>query len=271
LGAVSRSDVLVQQTQLAQTRATLPPLENAFYQVRHQLAVLVGKLPGDAGSLPRFDIQTLELPQELPVSLPSLLVRQRPDIQASEALLHAASAQIGVATANLYPSITLTGNYGSVTNKLGELFRPDTIIWNLGAGLLQPLFHGGELLAKRRAAIAAYDQALALYRQTVLQAFLNVADVLRALESDADALKIQSEAEAAARKNLKLTRQQFEFGALSYLSMLVVQRQYQQARISLIQAQATRFADTAALFQALGGGWWYPVQTADDGTTTATD
>jgi NodT family efflux transporter outer membrane factor (OMF) lipoprotein len=271
LGAVSRSDVLVQQTQLAQTRATLPPLENAFYQVRHQLAVLAGKLPGDAGSLPRFDIQTLELPQELPVSLPSSLVRQRPDIQASEALLHAASAQIGVATANLYPSITLTGNYGSVTNKLGELFRPDTIIWNLGAGLLQPLFHGGELLAKRRAAIAAYDQALALYRQTVLQAFLNVADVLRALESDADALKIQSEAEAAARKNLKLTRQQFEFGALSYLSLLVVQRQYQQARISLIQAQATRFADTAALFQALGGGWWYPVQTADDGTTTATD
>jgi NodT family efflux transporter outer membrane factor (OMF) lipoprotein len=271
LGAVSRSDVLAQQTQLAQTQATLPPLVNALYQTRHQLAVLVGKFPGDAGSLPRFDIQGIELPTDLPVSLPSALVRQRPDVQASEALLHAASAQVGVATANLYPSITLTGSYGSETNKLGDLFHADTIIWNLGAGLLQPLFHGGELLAKRRAAIAAYDQALSLYRQTVLQAFLNVANALRALESDAETLKAQSEAEAAARNNQRLTRQQFEFGAVSYLSLLVAQRQYQQTRISLIQAQAARFADTAALIQALGGGWWYPVPMTDGTTATTKD
>ena len=269
LGAVSRSDVLAQQTELEQTRATLPPLENSLSQTRHQLAVLVGKFPGDAGSLPRFEIQALELPQDLPVSLPSALVRQRPDLQASEALLHAASAQVGVATANLYPSITLSGHYGSETNKFGDLFSADTIIWNLGAGLTQPLFHGGELLAKRRAAIAAYDQALALYRLTVLQAFRDVADVLRALELDAVALKAQSIAEAAARKNLRLTRKQFQFGAVSYLSLLVALRQHQLALIRLIQAQADRFADTAALFQALGGGWWHPAAAVDDNAGSA--
>ena len=269
LGAVSRSDVLAQQTELEQTRATLPPLENSLSQARHQLAVLVGKFPGDAGSLPWFDIQALELPQDLPVSLPSALVRQRPDLQASEALLHAASAQVGVATANLYPSITLTGRYGSDTNKFGDLFSADTIIWNLGAGLTQPLFHGGELLAKRRAAIAVYDQALALYRQTVLQAFRDVADVLRALELDAVALKAQSTAEAAARKNLRLTRKQFQFGAVSYLSLLVALRQHQLALIRLIQVQAARFADTAALFQALGGGWWSSAPIPDDNTSPA--
>jgi len=196
-------------------------------------------------------------------------VRQRPDLQASEALLHAASAQVGVATANLYPNITLTGHYGSETNKFGDLFSADTIIWNLGAGLTQPLFHGGELLAKRRAAIAAYDQALALYRQTVLQAFRDVADVLRALELDAVALKAQSTAEAAARKNLRLTRKQFQFGAVSYLSLLVALRQHQLALIRLIQAQAARFADTAALFQALGGGWWSSAPMPDDNTSPA--
>jgi outer membrane protein TolC len=174
-----------------------------------------------------------------------------------------------VATANLYPSITLSGHYGSETNKFGDLFSADTIIWNLGAGLTQPLFHGGELLAKRRAAIAAYDQALALYRLTVLQAFRDVADVLRALELDAVALKAQSIAEAAARKNLRLTRKQFQFGAVSYLSLLVALRQHQLALIRLIQAQADRFADTAALFQALGGGWWHPAAAVDDNAGSA--
>ncbi|MEJ2254931.1 MAG: efflux transporter outer membrane subunit, partial [Nitrospirota bacterium] len=196
------------------------------------------------------------LPRELPVSLPSSLVRQRPDVRASEELLHAASAQVGVATANLYPQITLSGSYGSETTKLRNLFDGNTMIWNLGAGLLQPVFHGGQLTAKRRAAIAAYDRAAAQYRESVLQGFRNVADVLLALEADARALGAQAEAEAAARDTLDLTQKQFEAGAVNYLSLLNAERQYQQAKISLVQAQAARFADSAALFQALGGGWW---------------
>jgi NodT family efflux transporter outer membrane factor (OMF) lipoprotein len=256
LGAVSRSDILTQQTQLAQTRATLPPIEKDLAQTRHQLAVLVGRLPGEGAALPAFELDGMKLPPELPVSLPSSLVRQRPDIQASESLLHAASAQVGVATANLYPQITLTGSYGWEATKVGDLFQNGSSIWSLAAGLLQPVFHGGELTAKRSAAVAAYDQAAAQYRQTVLQAFQNVADVLRALDADATTLKAQAEAEAAARATLDLTQKQFKLGAVSYLSLLNAERQYRQIKISLVQAQAARFADTAALFQALGGGWW---------------
>jgi NodT family efflux transporter outer membrane factor (OMF) lipoprotein len=256
LGAVSRSDVLAQQTQLAQTRATLPPIEKDLAQTRHQLAVLVGKLPGEGAALPEFELDSMKLPPELPVSLPSSLVHQRPDIQASESLLHAASAQVGVATANLYPQITLTGSYGWEATKIGDLFHNGSSIWSLAAGLLQPVFHGGELTAKRSAAVAAYDQAAAQYRETVLQAFQNVADVLRALDADATTLKAQAEAEAAARATLDLTQKQFKLGAVSYLSLLNAERQYRQIKISLVQAQAARFADTAALFHALGGGWW---------------
>ena len=256
LGAVSRSDVLAQQVQVAQTRATLPPLEKELSVTRHQLAVLAGKLPSET-ALPEFGLDDLQLPQELPLSLPSSLVRQRPDIRASEALLHQASAQVGVATANMYPQFTLSGSYGVESNKSRDLFSGSApSVWNLGAGLVQPLFRGGELRAKRRAAVAAYDQAAALYRETVLQAFQNVADVLRALDTDARALKAQSDAETAARDALELAREQFQLGAVSYLSLLNAEREHQQALVSLVQAQATRYADTAALFQALGGGWW---------------
>ncbi|MEJ2695414.1 MAG: efflux transporter outer membrane subunit [Candidatus Sulfobium sp.] len=267
LGGVSRSDVLAQSAQVAQTRATLPPLEKALAQTRHLLAALSGGMPGDA-VLPEFTLGEFRLPQELPVSLPSLLVRQRPDIRASEELLHAASAQIGVATANLYPQVTLTGEYGSEATKFHNLFGSGTSIWNISAGLLQPLFHGGELTAKRRAAIAAYDQAAAQYRETVLQAFRNVADVLRALEDDARTLKAQSQAEAAARATLDLVERQFNLGAVSYLSLLNAQRQYRLARVVLVRAQAARLADTAALFQALGGGWWNR-QAGDDARAAA--
>jgi NodT family efflux transporter outer membrane factor (OMF) lipoprotein len=256
LGGASRPDVLAQRAQLAQTRATLPPLEKQLAQTRHRLAVLAGRFPGEAGTLPEFDLDGLSLPVELPVSLPSSLARQRPDILAAEELLHAASAQIGVATANLYPQLTLTGSFGSEALKARDLFGGGTTVWNLGAGVLQPIFRGGELTAKRRAAIAAYDQAEALYRETVLAAFQNVADVLKALEMDAHVLRTQAEAESAARASLELSRQRFHLGAASYLTLLNAERQYQQARIGLVQAQATRFADTAALFQALGGGWW---------------
>jgi len=254
LGAVARLGVLALKTELEQTRATLPPLERDLANTRHQLAVLAGRLPSEA-SLPVFELDTFMLPQELPITLPSELVRQRPDIRASEALLHQASAQIGVATANLYPKITLTGDFGSSTNQFRNFFAGPSV-WSIGAGLLQPLFHGGALEAQRRSAIAAYDAANAQYRETVLQAFQNVADALRALEADARTLSAQAEAESAARQTLDLTTRQFQLGGASYLALLIAQRQYQQAKLALAQAQATRFADTAALFQALGGGWW---------------
>lgn len=255
LGAVPLSDVLAQRTQLAQTRATLPVLERDLQQTRHQLAVLIGKPPSEA-VLPEFTFEQMSLPEELPLSLPSSLVRQRPDIRASEALLHAASAGIGVATARLYPQITLTGQIGSSATTLNGLFESGSTIWNLGAGLLQPIFRGGTLTAQRRAAIAQYDQAMAQYRDTVLQSFRNVADVLRALESDAQTLKDQAETESVAAESLDLTQRQFALGAVSYLSLLNAQRQHQEARIARVKVQATRYADTAALFQALGGGWW---------------
>ncbi len=255
LGAISKSSVLTQQSELAKTRANLPLLSKQLAITRHALAVLTGRLPGEGG-LPAFRLDSLHLPETLPVSLPSALVRQRPDIRAGEALFHQASAAVGVATANLYPQITLSGSYGVESTSLGDLFTNQHTIWNLGAGLLQPLFHGGELEAKRRAAIAAYNQAAAQYRLTVLHAFQNVADVLRALESDAEALRAQAEVEAAAKANLDLTRKQFQYGAINYLTLLIAQQDYQQGRIGVITARAQRYADTAALFQALGGGWW---------------
>ena len=256
LGGAARPDVLSQETQVAQTRATLPPLEKQLSQARHQLALLVGKPPGEAGSLPQFELTDFTLPAELPVSLPSSLVRQRPDILAAEEQLHSACALIGVATANLYPKITLSGNYGWQTTIITDLFSGGTNIWNIGAGLLQPIFRGGELTAKRRAAIAVYDQSEAQYRQTVLTAFQNVADVLRALEQDAITLKAQADAEKSAADSLEVARSQYELGAASYLTLLNAERQHQQSKLSLAQAQGARFADTAALFQALGGGWW---------------
>jgi NodT family efflux transporter outer membrane factor (OMF) lipoprotein len=202
------------------------------------------------------------LPETLPVSLPSKLVEQRPDIRASEALLHAASAEIGVATANMLPQLTLSAAYGSET--AGVLFGPGTAIWSLGAGLVQPLFEGGTLLHRRRAAIAAFDAAAAQYRNTVVTAFQNVADALRALESDANAVEAQAAAERAAADSLAASRRQFRIGAISYLSLLDAERTYQQARINLVQAEAARFADTVALFQALGGGWWNRADVAND-------
>jgi NodT family efflux transporter outer membrane factor (OMF) lipoprotein len=254
LGAVARLSVLTLRAQLDQTRSTLPPLERNLAQTRHQLAVLSGRLPSEA-ALPEFDLDQLVLPQDLPLSLPSLLAKQRPDIRAAEALLHQASAQIGVATADLYPKIDLSGSLGLEATQLHNLFGGPAV-WNLAASLAQPLFHGGELEAKRQAAIAAYDQAQAQYRQTVLVAFQNVADALRALEADARALSAEADAEASARETLALTQRQFQLGGASALALLVAEQQYQQARLALAGAQATRYADTAALFQSLGGGWW---------------
>ncbi|HXZ48088.1 MAG TPA: efflux transporter outer membrane subunit [Usitatibacter sp.] len=254
LGGVGRLELIALQAQAAQTEATLPPLESALAQTRHELAALTGRLPSEAG-IPEFTLDSLHLPEELPVSLPSELVRQRPDIRAAGALLHQASAQVGVATANLYPQVTLTASFGAQSTELHDLLSGPPV-WSLGAGLLQPLFHGGSLEAQRRAATDAYEAAHAQYRETVLQAFRNVADVLRSLEADARTVKTQADAEALARETLELTRKQYRLGGTSYLALLVAERQYNQARLGLVVAQATRYADTAALFQALGGGWW---------------
>lgn len=255
LGGASLPDVLAQRSLLAETLATLPSLEKDLAKIRHQLSVYAGRFPGEGG-VPEFRLESLDLPVDVPVSVPSALVRQRPDIRAAEELVHAACAQIGVATANLYPRITLSGSLGSNAVRMEDLFSSGSGVWSLGAGLLQPLFRGGELSAKRRAAVAAHDQAVARYRETVLNAFRDVADTLRALELDAETLRAQADAEASARETLSTVEAQFRIGSVSYLSLLVAQRQYQVARINLILAQASRFADTAALFQAMGGGWW---------------
>ncbi|WP_432378820.1 efflux transporter outer membrane subunit [Duganella sp. P38] len=254
-GAIPRTTVLSQRNQVAQINATIAPLEKALAAAQHQLSVLAGKLPGEGG-MPQFTLESLTLPEQLPVSLPSALVRQRPDIRASEEALHQASANIGVATAAQYPQFTLSGSYGSSASSFGKLFDAETTAWSLAAGIAQPIFNGGALSAQRRAAEAAYDAAAAQYRATVLTAFQNVADTLRALDADAAALKSQAEAETLAKETLDLAQEQYKLGGISYLVLLDAQRSYQQTHINLVQAQAARYADTAALFQALGGGWW---------------
>lgn len=267
LGAVARSNVLSQASQLAQTRAQLSPLEKALDLTRHQLAVYVGKLPSDGG-LPEFTLDSLKLPAELPVSLPSELVRQRPDIRASEALLQQAGAAVGVATANQYPQISLTGSFTRERLFVGPA-TAGLSLWSLGAGVSQSLFDGGALRAKKRGAEAAFEQAQAQYRETVLKGFQNVADSLRAVSADASTLQAQAEAEAQARETLRLTEQRFRLGAVSQLNLLDAQRSWQQARISLISASATRHADSAALFLALGGGWWNRDTSTADADHTA--
>jgi len=269
LGGVSRADVLAQEAQLAQTQATLPPLQKQLEQQRNLIATLTGRFPSEADLRP-FSLAALRLPQKLPVSLPSRLVEQRPDIRAAAAQLHQASAQVGVATANLLPQINLTADYGSAALQAASLFTPQAAIWSLGASATQPLFHGGTLIHQKRAAEAAYDAAQAQYRDTVLNAFRNVADALRAIQSDAVALKAQERATRTASESLTISREQFRAGAITYLTLLNAERTYQQAIIGLVQAQAARFADTAALFQALGGGWWNRVDTTPaDGTVAA--
>ena len=254
IGAKSLADVLVIQTQVATVRAQLPALRQQLAQTQTQLAVYLGQFPA-ASELAAVDLDALTLPQEVPVSVPSELARQRPDIRAAEAQLHQATAEVGIATANLYPQISLTGSYGSQALQTGNLFEGGTKFWGLGLNLLQPLFHGGTLRAQKRASEAGLQKVAADYQTTVLGAFQNVADSLHALELDAENLRAQSDAEVAAQKSLDLVRIQYKDGAVAYLAVLDATRQYQQARIGLIQARAARLADTAALYAALGGGW----------------
>lgn len=255
LGGASGADALAQETKVAQLRATLPPLQQSYDQALHLLAILIGSFPSEV-QLPNFTLAKLHLPAKLPLSLPSSLARQRPDIRASEALLHAASAQVGVATANLYPQLTLRGSYGWQNESLANTFADANSVWSIAGSLLQPLYNAGALNARKRAAIAAFDQAFAQYRQVVLQAFRNVADTLRALDNDAQLLRAQKDAEDAAFKTLRMNQRQLKLGGVSYLNLLNAQTQYQQSQLGRIKAQAARYNDTVALFTALGGGWW---------------
>lgn len=252
LGSVSQADILAQETLVAQTRATLPPLMSSRAQTRHALAALAGELPSEA-AIPSFTFSDIHLPTDLPVALPASLVQNRPDIKAAEALLHAASAQIGVAKAAMFPQLMLTGNIGDTSGKFHSLFASSSSVWGIGSQLLLPFFRGGAMLAKEDAAQAGYDQAFAQYRQTVLQAFQQVADVLQALVEGAKTHKALEEAEKAAHRALQMTQKQYRLGAVSFLEVLTAERQYQQTHINRIQAEAARYATTATLFQALGG------------------
>ncbi|THD50708.1 efflux transporter outer membrane subunit [Phenylobacterium sp.] len=262
-GYASRIDVAAQETQLAQAAASLPPLLKQAAQLHDQLAVLIGKLPSEA-AVAKIDIASLQLPADLPVTLPSKLVEQRPDVRQAEANLHAASAQIGVAEANRFPNIQLSAMAGNTAIALSQAFTPGTNFWSLGAAATMPIFEGGTLLHQERAAKATYEQAAQQYRSTVLGAFQNVADSLSAIQQDADGLKASALAAEAAKVTLDLTQRQMQDGYASGLALLNAQQAYQQARIALVQAQAARFADTAALFQSLGGGWWRRPDLAKD-------
>jgi len=255
-GYAAGTDVVAQQAQLAQLEASLPPLLKQRDQQNNLIAVLTGRFPGQARA-EKFTLTGLTLPRDLPLSLPSALVRRRPDVLQAEANLHAASAQIGIATANRLPNITLTGNAGSTGLAIGQLFGPGTGFWNIGGALLAPIFDGGALLHQQRAARAAYQQTAQQYRGTVLTAFQNVADTLAALDHDAETLKSTAAATDAAKASLDLSRIQYKDGYAAYLAVLNAEQAYQQSRLSLVQAEADRFTDTAALFQALGGGWWH--------------
>jgi NodT family efflux transporter outer membrane factor (OMF) lipoprotein len=255
LGQAAGADVAAQEAALAQAEAMLPSLQKQLAQQRDLLAVLLGRSPSDQPSA-EFDLASLQLPQELPLTLPSKLVEQRPDIRAAEENLHAASAAIGVAIANMLPQISLTGDYGSSALMIGALFGPGTAFGAVAAGATQTIFDGGALLHKKRAAEAAFDEAGAQYKEAVLTAFQNVADTLEALKSDADALAATARAETAAKTSLDIAKRQLALGAVNYLALLNAEQTYQQAVVNRVQAQAARLADTAALFQALGGGWW---------------
>ena len=253
-GGVAALELENQKLLLAQTRASQPPLEKQVARIGHQLAVYLGRPPAET-ALVAFELNGLHLPEELPLSLPSSLARQRPDIRAAEALWHQACAKVGVATADLYPQVTLSGSFGSQQTGATDIL--DSLnVWSIGTGLMQPVFYGGAIRAKKREAVAAYDEAAAAYKQTVLQGFQEVADALHAIDSDARALKERSEAVGHARSSYDIAQQQFQSGSISHLVLLDVQRQLMQTELERVQAQADRYADSAALLHALGGGWW---------------
>jgi NodT family efflux transporter outer membrane factor (OMF) lipoprotein len=255
LGTVSDLDVLAQQSLEAQTAQTLPPLQKQLDQTRDALSALLGRLPSEEPA-DTFQLADLTLPADLPVSLPSKLIEQRPDVRLAEENLHAASAAVGIAIADMVPQFAINGDLGSSALKLQSLFSSYTEFWDAGASLTQTLFDAGALWHKKRAADAALDQAGAQYRSAVLLACQNVADTLHALAADADALRASAEAERAAKKTFELAMRQRELGTIPLIAVMNAELAYQQAELAFVQAEANRYADTAGLFQALGGGWW---------------
>jgi NodT family efflux transporter outer membrane factor (OMF) lipoprotein len=255
LGQAMRIDVAAQESVLAQAKATLPPLELQYEQTRDLIRALVGNLPNE--DVPEtFELEALKLPPEMPLSLPAKIIEQRPDVRAAEAQLHAANAEVGVAVAAMLPQFSITGSYGGNADQFSWMFRHGGPFWNLVGDVTQPIFQGGTLLHRKRAAQQALKQAAAQYQSAVITAFQNVADTLHASLSDADALAAQVDAEKAALVTYDLTRRQMETGYVNYLTLLSAETAYQQALLNRVQAQATRYGDTVALFQALGGGWW---------------
>jgi len=254
-GYANRNDVALQEAALAQIKATLPPLRKALQQNRDLLAALAGAYTSE-GPHETFKLADLHLPLDLPVSLPSQVIEQRPDVRAAQDQLHSASAQIGVATANMLPNFTIDGNAGYINTVLAGLLSPANLFWLAAGNATQTVFDGGMLLHALRGAQATYDAAAWSYRGTVVGAVQNVADTLRALQNDADALKAARDFERAAKISFDLARQQMQTGNANVLILLTAQQTYLQAVIQVVQARAARLSDTAALFQALGGGWW---------------
>ena len=254
-GQIAMPDVVAQETAVAQARLLLPSLEKQLAQQRNLLAYLTGRTPSDA-TFPVFRLSSFRLPSPLPRSFPADLIRQRPDVRAAEANLRAANAQIGVAMANRLPQFTLTANAGSTALTVGKLFAPETIIASVAGSAVQTIFDAGTLEQKQVVAEAQTDQALALYRSAVLAAFRNVADVLRALESDNRALNAAIAAETSANRSIELARTQIERGQVAISVVIVAQQSYLQASLARVQAEAARLSNIVALYQALGGGWW---------------
>jgi NodT family efflux transporter outer membrane factor (OMF) lipoprotein len=254
LGYAMRIDVAAQEAALAQVETTLPPLQKQLEQTRDLIRALVGNLPN--GPDETFELDALQLPPEVPVSLPSKLIEQRPDVRAAEAQLHAANAQVGVAVAAMLPQFSISGEYGGNATQITQMFSAGGPFWSLYGSVTQPVFQGGTLLHQERAAKQALKQAAAQYQSTVITAYQNVADTLHVSLSDADALAADVDAEASAKVTYDLTRRQAEVGYVDTLTLLSAETAYQQTLLTRVQAQATRYGDTVALFQALGGGWW---------------
>lgn len=256
LGDVAETAVAAQVAALEQSRATLPPLQKQLAQQRDLMAALSGRTPDQAIDA-SFTLDSLQLPAELPMSLPAQLVEQRPDVRAAEEQLHAASADVGVAIANRLPNVQINASFGRASEKASQLFSSGAGFWNLGGSITQPLFDGGALKHKQRAAEASYRQAAAQYRGAVLGAVQNVADTLHAIQADADALVANERAERAAARSLEIAKRQLALGDISESAMLTAELAWRQSSLALVQARAARYADTTALFQALGGGWWH--------------
>lgn len=250
LGAASQDDVLAMQQQAASIDTSIPPLRSQALRARHALAVLMGRTPDQAPS--NLTLAQLHLPVDVPISVPSDLLQQRPDVLAAEASVHAASAQVGVATANLFPHISLSAALGSAAFKPANLFTSSGSIWSAGVSLTQPIFHGGALMAQRKAAMASYNASLAQYQQAVLNAFQNVADTLTALNQDALTLQAATDEAAAASQSFTDTDARYRLGAVSYPEAVISEQHLQSAKLSEIQARAARMSDTAALFQSMG-------------------